>query len=136
MHSLAPSRRFRVSVASASRLYVSSASARISVFAKKATREPHASMEDVLHESRYIFASAEEYDEAAHNKRMGRTWLGEGLNHRTWKDGDKSGIARDIPLRAWVIEIKSLQALIKFVEKYGEIVFNGDEIEIYDDYRE
>ena len=41
----------------------------------------------------------------------------------------------------WIIEINSLDELIQFSEKYGELIITGNykglkEIEIYDDYRE
>lgn len=35
----------------------------------------------------------------------------------------------------WV-EINTLKELMAFIEKYGVIVLDKDEIEIYDDYRE
>jgi len=34
------------------------------------------------------------------------------------------------------VEINSLEQLMEFVSKYGEIVLSNDAIEIYDDYRE
>jgi hypothetical protein len=34
------------------------------------------------------------------------------------------------------IMINTLSELVKFVEKYGEIIIDGDTIEIYDGYRE
>jgi hypothetical protein len=34
------------------------------------------------------------------------------------------------------IEINTIDELIKFVEKYGKIIFWNDKIEIYNDYRE
>jgi hypothetical protein len=47
------------------------------------------------------------------------------------------------PEDVWTIEIKTLEAFIEFVNKYGDIVFKKSrykeipfEIEIYDDYRE
>ena len=38
--------------------------------------------------------------------------------------------------REWEVEVVSLEEFVKFVKKYTEVVFNGEEIEIYDDYRE
>lgn len=88
---------------------------------------------------RRTFKSAEEHD-----KRLSRngqdTWLSRGTNHR--KDG--SGIARDLdPVSAWYVEIDSLEALIKFYGKYGDLVLRPawqdnetPTIEIYDGYRE
>ena len=47
------------------------------------------------------------------------------------------------PTDVWVIEIKTLEELVKFYKKYGWLVFTETftediplEIEIYDDYRE
>ena len=34
------------------------------------------------------------------------------------------------------IEINSLEELIQFADKFGEIIFGNGSIEIYDDYRE
>lgn len=34
------------------------------------------------------------------------------------------------------IEIDSLQELVDLTKKYGEIIINGNSLEIYDDYRE
>jgi hypothetical protein len=34
------------------------------------------------------------------------------------------------------IEISTIEELIEFTKEYGEIVFNGKTIEIYNDYRE
>jgi len=37
----------------------------------------------------------------------------------------------------WVCEINSLEKLIEFATKHGELIFNKDlSIEIYDDWRE
>ena len=47
------------------------------------------------------------------------------------------------PTEVWVIEIKTLDELIRFYEKYGDLILEKSEteeipfeIEIYDDYRE
>lgn len=34
------------------------------------------------------------------------------------------------------IELNSLEDLIQFTKEYGEVIFDGVSIEIYDDYRE
>ena len=34
------------------------------------------------------------------------------------------------------IEINTIEELVALTEEYGDIVFDGEEIEIYDDYRE
>lgn len=36
----------------------------------------------------------------------------------------------------WMININSLEELMSFIDKYGQVVIDKDEIEIYDDYRE
>jgi hypothetical protein len=66
-------------------------------------------------------------------------WFSEGKNHRV----EHGHIKRDYDAEAWFLEINSLDELMKFQEKYGQIViqrymFNHDilELEIYDSYRE
>ena len=66
-------------------------------------------------------------------------FLSRGTNHRI----TKHGIARDFnPKDCWYIDINSLEELLKFEEKYGEIIIgttcDGEIpiIEIYDTYRE
>jgi hypothetical protein len=70
----------------------------------------------------------------------GEKWYKEGVNHRLVK----GHICRDFPTKLWVMEINSLEELMKFSKKYGELVIRDDDwaakdmpmIEIYDDYRE
>ena len=52
-------------------------------------------------------------------------------------------IARDFDAIGWFIEINTLEELLKFREKYGDLVLTKHylnpeivEVEIYDDYRE
>ncbi len=67
-------------------------------------------------------------------------WLDTGINHRII-DGC---IARDIGTRkCWSVDINSLEDLIAFKRKYGDLVIETNlwdgktpHIEIYDDYRE
>lgn len=66
-------------------------------------------------------------------------WFSEGTNHRI----DNGHIKRDFEDEDWFIEINTLDDLIKFQQKYGDIIIqdgfmNPDikEIEIYDSYRE
>lgn len=66
-------------------------------------------------------------------------WYEEGMNHRV-EDGK---IKRDFIRKGWFITINSIEELLEFVNKYGDIVvqkaLDNDklfEIEIYDDYRE
>lgn len=87
----------------------------------------------------YGFRTPEEYDKSNHMKREG-SWLSVGTNHRLNKDGH---ITRDKGIQdVWSIEINSIEELIEFVNKYGEIVVQDafcseyKEIEIYDDWRE
>ena len=62
------------------------------------------------------------------------------FNHRV----EKGHIKRDYKEKRWVIEFTNLKELMKFINKYTEVVigktFNCKEIpfeiEIYDDYRE
>ena len=75
------------------------------------------------------FKSPEEHDERFPKNK----WHSSGSNHRL----TKSGIARDLPAcRTWFVEIASLEELVSMSKKYGELVFDGDGIEIYDTYRE
>lgn len=60
-------------------------------------------------------------------------WFSEGANHRV----ENGQCCRDmLGGRRWFIVIKSLDDLMAFVDKYGEVVLSGDTIEIYDGYRE
>jgi hypothetical protein len=86
-------------------------------------------------ESTYIpvdertFKSPEEHDA----KFRFDKWTSRGSNHRL----TSVGIARDMPTqRCFVIEIKDLEHLVNLTKKYGDIIINGDEVEIYDSYRE
>lgn len=68
-------------------------------------------------------------------------WYDEGINHKVNEIGY---IERELePRNGWFIEIKSLEELLKFKDKYGNIIirdsyqnYNILEIEIYDCYRE
>lgn len=66
-------------------------------------------------------------------------WYGSGSNHRVVN----GQIMRDFPDEEWFVEIESLESMMAFHEKYGEIVIgrHADNytilaIEIYDSYRE
>lgn len=67
-------------------------------------------------------------------------WFGEGSNHRV----ENGRIKRDLFTEdTWFIDINSLDALINFKEKYGDIIIGKrpscddcHSIEIYDYYRE
>lgn len=67
-------------------------------------------------------------------------WYKEGLNHRVLN----GNIARDYPGEVgWFMNIDSLEDLLRFADKYGELIIGrsyGDpnlcSIEIYDTYRE
>jgi hypothetical protein len=66
-------------------------------------------------------------------------WYTEGFNHRV-EDGH---IKRDFEAEAWFVEINSLEELIAFQNKYGDLVLQKSydnpsilKIEIYDTYRE
>ena len=79
--------------------------------------------------------SFEEYD-----NRFRDNFLDTGINHKINDDGY---IEREFEDEGWFVEIDTLEELLEFTNKYGDIVFgktyrnyemNG--IEIYDDYRE
>ena len=79
--------------------------------------------------------SFEEYD-----NRFRDNFLDTGINHKINDDGY---IEREFEDKAWFVKIDTLEELLEFTNKYGEIVFgkayDNDEmnrIEIYDDYRE
>ena len=75
------------------------------------------------------FKSPEEHDA----KFRFDKWTSRGSNHRL----TNVGIARDMPQqKCWFVEIASIEDFVKMAKKYGELVFDGDEIEIYDTYRE
>lgn len=89
-------------------------------------------------ETRTVY-SPEEFD-LRFSKREGK-WLSVGTNHRV---NDKGYITRDREMiDVWSIEINTLDELIKFYDKYGDIVISQcvwnptyQEILIYDDYIE
>jgi len=68
------------------------------------------------------------------------TWYEKGVNHRVIK----GHIYRDFPAKFWVVDIDSLEELMKFSKKYGDLIISEytmwakdfPSIEIYDDYRE
>ena len=67
----------------------------------------------------------------------GGLWREEGNEHQILPNGH---IRRRLADReVWVVEIETLDDLVEFSKKYGELVLNFKdclEIEIYDDYRE
>ncbi len=82
----------------------------------------------------------------ARKAKWGAEFFARGENHREEKSGD-CGIARDLgPRDYWVIEFETLEELLAFQDKHGDLVLgrplfdlvNGPEreIEIYDGYRE
>ena len=76
---------------------------------------------------------SEEYYNEHFAKDEGGTWRSKGTDHKcnTRKikrlEGNKT---------VWVVEIKTLEELQKFIKRHGHIVMDEEEIEIYDDYRE
>ena len=98
-----------------------------------------AKLRNIVYVETRTLCSPEEFD-AKFSKSEGK-WLSVGTNHRL---NDKGFITRDngfVP--AWTIEINTLEELITFNEKYGNIVITEHyrnraykEIEIYDWYRE
>lgn len=69
-----------------------------------------------------------------HDAKLNPPWLSRGTNHRLIN----GTIARDVGMKVgWFIEINNLEDLLAFQEECGyELVLSGDEIEIYDNYRE
>jgi hypothetical protein len=68
-----------------------------------------------------------------------KIWHESGYNHRV----ENGNIKRDITKEHWVVELNSLEDILNFHKKYGQIIIkstdflNGvQEIEIYDYYRE
>lgn len=80
-----------------------------------------------------------EYNERFSGKEGG-LWRSKGKNHAITKEGYITRQEEDI--EKWGIEIKTLEELLDFVNKYGKIVVAFDnnyqnlKIEIYDNYRE
>jgi hypothetical protein len=73
------------------------------------------------------------------NPYIGQEWYEHGTNHRV----EHGHIMRDFAEKCWWIEINSLQDLIDFMGKEGQIILSQKydnpgifEIEIYDTYRE
>jgi hypothetical protein len=82
------------------------------------------------------------------NERKLGDWFGEGTTDHGFVYGPRGGVLgikrRRYPDHtAWFVEFDSLEALMAFSEKYGDLVLTTalddretPEIEIYDDYRE
>lgn len=64
------------------------------------------------------------------------SWYNSGHNHRV----ENGHIKRDFIRDGWMLELNSLEDLIKFSEKYGDLVVSSESgsptIEIYDGFRE
>jgi hypothetical protein len=80
------------------------------------------------------FKSPEEHDLCLKEK-----WFSRGTEHSI----NTRGIVRRLEdIDIWVININSLEELLSFYKKYGQLVISSSyfnrqpEIEIYDDYRE
>jgi hypothetical protein len=75
--------------------------------------------------------NAKSFDEFT--RKSGNDFLATGTDHQV----TPTGITRNLGQRdCWKIELGSLEEFVAFTEKYGSTVFNGQCIEIYDDYRE
>jgi len=92
------------------------------------------------------FKSPKEYDAKFGGERRG-PWLSEGSEHRIDRGprGGAQGISRMLRTeQAWAIDLPSLDDLLAFVNKYGEVVIgnewpedgNPPTVEIYDGWRE
>jgi len=93
-----------------------------------------ATQEDCIRVDLRTFKTPEEYQ-----KRLGQDWFADGTNHRKVY----GGIARDFPDKAWFVTIDTLEELMKFYKKHGNLVIEPSwrgtsetKIEIYDGYRE
>lgn len=85
---------------------------------------------------------SEEYFNKNYSKNEGY-WRSKGKNH---KELGKNKITRQEEDREkWEVEINSLEELLKFSDKYGEVIISQESetddlkynsLEIYDDYRE
>ena len=105
-------------------------------------RQPIKEAKKVLIPFWHTRTCSEEYFNKNFSKSEG-LWRSKGKNH---KELGKNEITRQEEDRyAWMVEVNSLEELLKITEKYGEIIIsnynNGDEnklfeLEIYDDYRE
>lgn len=63
----------------------------------------------------------------------GTRWLEEGRNHRV----TPVSLLREVPDTGWFIQLNSLEELIAFVAKYGEVILYPDNgLTIYDGYIE
>ena len=96
-----------------------------------------AKLEDCVMLDIRTLKSPEEYDSRFGNS---GTWLSKGRNHCINKDGF---IQREFDSKDWFIYIDTLEELIKFKHKYGDIIIRNSysnprekEIVIYDDYIE
>lgn len=81
----------------------------------------------------YLLPSFEAFDEK-HNC----NFTAKGTNHRVLPN---QTIARDVEIECYLIEIKTLEALMELEMKYGDIVIRRSSysypvLEIYDDWRE
>lgn len=71
-------------------------------------------------------------------------WYEAGTNHRRLGPRGGGNIARDFAREVWMVDIETMDDLMKFIEKYGNVVIEeeyyfGNEyprLEIYDNYRE
>lgn len=86
-----------------------------------------------------MFKNFEEFDRRFSN--LEGKWLSKGVNHCV----KRGYIQREFPneCEGWFINIDTLEELLAFQKKYGNIILTTDwrnpnvlELEIYDDYRE
>ncbi len=89
------------------------------------------------------FETFEEHDKTLTRDKK---WIEEGFNHAIVPANEqfkKPHIYREFEDYVWAIDIDTLEDLLKFKEKYGDLVITTsikneyiNEIEIYDDWRE
>ena len=90
-------------------------------------------LRDVVNYERWCIPTFEKFKELHQEE-----FTAMGFDHKKTKDG----IQRSLPLKKWTCDIDSLEDLMEFVDRNGEIVirpqwqYDLPEIIIYDDYIE
>ena len=92
------------------------------------------------YQKQIIYTDERNIPDPMENLLIGKSWYTDKgwFNHRV----ENGHIKRDKYVDVWMIEIKDQEELLKFIDKYGDIVIQKDEsyhsyeIEIYDGWRE
>lgn len=98
-------------------------------------------LKDVIRIDERGFETFEEFEERLHEK-----WESEGFNHKIIEANKKfktPHIYREFNHEIWCVKINSLEELLEFKNKYGDLIIKEsfcndsiNEIEIYDTWRE